>query len=131
MIYLLDTDTVIYWMKGNKNISQKVIYSGFHAIAVSDITKAELYYGAYKSQRTDENLTAIKNIAERVSFLPFNDPAQSTFGKVKAQLEKAGRRLDDMDLMIASTALASSLILVTNNAAHFERITGLKVENWM
>jgi tRNA(fMet)-specific endonuclease VapC len=79
MIYLLDTDTVIYWMKGDKNISQKVIDSGFHAIAVSDITKAELYYGAYKSQRTDENLAAIKNMAERVSFLPFNDPAQSIF----------------------------------------------------
>jgi tRNA(fMet)-specific endonuclease VapC len=48
---------------------------------------------------------------------------------MKAQLEKEGRRLDDMDLMIASTALASNLILVTNNAAHFERITGLKVNN--
>lgn len=131
MIYLLDTDTVIYWMKGNKNISQKVIDSGFHTIAVSDITRAELYYGAYKSQKVDENLAAIKNIAERVNFLPFSDPAQSTFGKIKAQLEKEGRRLDDLDLMIASTAITFNLILVTNNAAHFERITELKIKNWI
>jgi tRNA(fMet)-specific endonuclease VapC len=94
MIHLLDTDTIIYWLKGNKNISQKIIASGFHSIAASDITKAELYYGAYKSQNMDENLTAIKNLTERVNFLPFSDPAQSQFGKIKALLEKEGRRLD-------------------------------------
>ncbi len=65
MIYLLDTDTVIYWLKGNKNISHKVVERGFDTIAVSDITRAELYYGAFKSQKVDENCAAVKNIAER------------------------------------------------------------------
>jgi len=131
MNYLLDTDTVIYWMKGNKNISRKVIDSGFHAISIADITKAELYYGAYKSRKIDENIAAIKNISERINFLPFNDHAQSIFGRIKAQLEKEGKRLDDMDLMIASTAITFNLILVTNNDAHFERIAQLKIENWL
>jgi len=131
VIYLLDTDTIIYWFKGNKNISSKIISSGFHSVAFSDITKAELYYGAYKSRRTEENLAAIKNLSERVNCLPFSEPAQAQFGKLKSNLEKSGKRLDDMDLMIASIALAFSLVLVTNNTNHFQRIDGLMIENWV
>lgn len=89
MIYLLDTDTIIYWFKGNRNISSKIISSGFHSVAFSDITKAELYYGAYKSRRTEENLAAIKNLSERVNCLPFSEPAQAQFGKLKSTLRKA------------------------------------------
>ena len=59
MIYLLDTDTLIYWMKGNKPISNKVLSIGFHSIKASNISKAELYYGAYKSKKANENLIAI------------------------------------------------------------------------
>lgn len=130
MIYLLDTDTIIYWLKGNQNISRKVLVEGFHNIAASDITKAELYYGAFKSQKMSENLASIKTLSERVSFLPFNDPAQTLFGENKARLEREGKRLDDMDLMIAATALAFNLVLVTNNSGHFERIPGLRIKNW-
>ncbi len=131
MTYLLDTDIVIYWLKGTKTISQKVVASGFNSIAISDITRAELYYGAYKSQKINENLAAIKALVERVNFIPFNEPAQVLFGKNKTDLEKKGTRLDDMDLMIASTALAFGLVLITNNMAHFERVSGLKVDNWI
>ena len=131
MKYLLDTDIIIYWMKGDRNISQKIISAGFSSIAAADITKAELYYGAYKSQRTEENLAAIKNLSEKVNFVPFNDPAQSVFGMLKADLEKKGTRLDDIDLMIASTAISFNLILITNNISHMQRIPGINIQNWL
>ena len=53
-----------------------------------------------------------------------------TFGELKAKLEKSGKTIDDMDLLIGSTALTHNLILVTNNISHFERIEGLEIENW-
>ena len=130
MIYLLDTDTIIYWMKGSKKVSGKVLAEGYNSIASSDITRAELYYGAYKSQKVTENLSSIKKLSEKINFLPFNEPAQVLFGDIKAKLEEQGNRLDDFDIMIASTALASNLILITNNTIHMERIPKLKIENW-
>jgi tRNA(fMet)-specific endonuclease VapC len=112
-------------------VSNRVLAEGFKNIAVSDITRAELYYGAFKSKRIDENLTAVRTIIEHVNFLPFNEPAQLQFGKTKATLEKSGNRLDDMDIMIASIALTFNLVLVTNNTGHFDRIQELNMENWI
>ncbi len=110
-------------MKGNKTISNKVVNIGFSNVGISDLTRAELYYGAYKSKRINENLTAIKILEDKINFIPFNEPAQSLFGQIKAKLENIGKRLDDMDIMIASTAIAYNLTLITNNINHFERIT--------
>jgi len=129
--YLLDTDIIIYWMKGNRDISHKIVSEGFSNIAAADISKAELYYGAYKSLRTEANLAAITTLTERISFIPFNDPSQSIFGMIKADLERKGTRLDDVDLMIASTAIAFNLVLVTNNINHMQRIPGINIENWV
>jgi len=129
--YLLDTDIIIYWMKGNRDISHKIVSEGFSNIAAADISKAELYYGAYKSLRTEENLAAITTLSERINFIPFNDPSQSIFGMIKADLERKGTRLDDVDLMIASTAIAFNLVLVTNNINHMQRIPGINIENWV
>ena len=131
MKYLLDTDIIIYWMKGNRDISHKIVSEGFSNIAAADISKAELYYGAYKSLRTEANLAAITTLTERISFIPFNDPSQSIFGMIKADLERKGTRLDDVDLMIASTAIAFNLVLVTNNINHMQRIPGINIENWV
>lgn len=131
MKYIFDTDTLIYWMKGNINISNRIVSEGFSSIASADISKAELYYGAYKSSKIESNLIAIKNMMERVNFLPFNDPAQSLFGMLKADLERKGNRVDNFDLIIAATALAYNLTLVTNNTSHMQRIPNLKIENWI
>ena len=66
-----------------------------------------------------------------LNVLPFNQESSEYYGKIKAQLSHSGRIIEDMDILIASIALANEGILVTNNTAHFKRIKGLKLENWM
>ena len=91
----------------------------------------ELYYGAYKSQRIDANLAKVKAIEHSLEIIPNGQEAAEIFARVKAELEIKGTRLDDFDLLIASCALTHNLILVTNNLKHFQRIPGLRLENWI
>ena len=131
MIYLLDTDTLIHWMTGNREISKRILSMGLHNIASSDISKAERYYGAYRSKRVSENLHAIRNLSEKINFIPFNDPAQAIFGKIKSDMEKSGQGINDFDIMIASTALAYNLTLITTNTVFMEKIPALKITSFI
>jgi predicted nucleic acid-binding protein len=90
----------------------------------------ELYYGAYKSKRTTSNLAKIRAIENSLEIVEVGRESVEIFGALKANMEISGTPLDDFDLILASCALANNLILVTNNLKHFERIQGLKVENW-
>ena len=129
-MYLLDTDTLIYNLKGNPKVCENLRLHANDSIQVSIITLMELYYGAYKSQHVDANLAKIKTLEQFVDILPAGPETAEIFGRLKAGLESAGNKLDDFDLIIASTALTHNLVLVTNNEKHFQRIDGLKVENW-
>lgn len=131
MIYLLDTDIIIYWIKGNKKISGNVVSIGFNNVLSSIITKAELLYGAYKSKKVEKNLETIHNLSEKIQFLDFSDSCQHNYARIKVELENKGMILDDFDIMIAATAIAYDLILVTNNLKHFSRIPNLIIENWV
>lgn len=130
MKYLLDTDTIIYWLNGNQDIEDRAISVGLENISCSIISKAELYYGAYNSEYVEQNLAGIRILSEKITTLSFDDKAAAFFGKTKAYLKRKGRLILDADVMISSIALANDLTLVTNNANHFERITNLRVENW-
>ena len=131
MIFLLDTDTIIFWLKGNKTISSNVLSVGYNNIGASIITRSELYYGAYKSQNTTQNLETVEELSEKIQFLDFNKSCQKSYAKIKVDLEKEGIPLDDFDLMIGATALTYGLTLVTNNTQHFNRIDKINVENWI
>ena len=129
-MYLLDTDTLIYSLKGDSAV-KKNLRDHFHdPLKLSVITLMELYYGAYKSQKTASNLAKIKTLELSFEIIPIGEESAEIFGMTKAQLEKAGLILDDLDLIIASCALTNNLVLVTNNVRHFQRIEGLKVTNW-
>jgi predicted nucleic acid-binding protein len=121
----------VYWLKGNENIEQRALAVGLDEIAISFITLSELYYGAYKSQRVKENLAAVRIIWNKLGFIDSNEDICEAFGKLKAELEKEGKIIDDADLFIAACALIDNLTLVTNNERHFKRIKGLKIENWL
>ena len=131
MKYLLDTNICVYWLKRNEHIEQKVLSVGIDNISVSFITVSELYYGAYKSQRVDENLAMIRKLIDHIDVIESDDAISRAFGNLKASLENAGLIIDDADMFIAACALVHGLTMVTNNTKHFRRIKGLKLENWI
>ncbi len=130
MTYLLDTDTCIYWMKDINSVSNKVREIGWEQICICSITVAELYFGAYNSRRVVENLTRAEDFIQNLPVVPLTDPTLRKFGELKAELRKIGQPIANFDLLIASVALVENYTLVTNNTRHYERITGLKLENW-
>jgi predicted nucleic acid-binding protein len=128
--FILDTDTCIYWLKGNENIERSIIRYGLGSIFITVITECELFYGAYKSMKKDKNLAIVEELKTRIKTLHTVSGIPSLYGKIKAELESKGQVLDDADLLISSIALLNNATLVTNNIEHFKRISGLKIENW-
>ncbi|MBF0202583.1 MAG: PIN domain-containing protein, partial [Desulfamplus sp.] len=118
MKYILDTDICVYWLKKDDRIEQNAVSVGLENIAISFMTLSELYYGAQKSQRVDENLSAISLLTAKISVVESNDQICASFGKLKATLEKYGMIIDDADLFIAACALSTEATLVTNNTKH-------------
>ncbi|OPZ24039.1 MAG: tRNA(fMet)-specific endonuclease VapC [Deltaproteobacteria bacterium ADurb.BinA179] len=129
-MFLLDSDTVIFALKGNPAVRANLKVHLEAPIKVSVVTCMELYYGAYKSQKVNSNLAKIRTLEESLEVIPLGPEISGVFGKLKAQLESSGARLDDFDLAIAACALAYDLTLVTNNTKHFRRVEGLKLANW-
>lgn len=129
-MYLLDTDILIYSLKGNEAVVRNLEIHQQAFLAISVISLMELYYGAYKSKQRTANLAKVRQIEDGFTILPVEHPVAETFGMIKSDLEDQGRPLDDFDLIIAASALASNLTLVTNNHKHFSRIKGLKLVNW-
>jgi len=129
-MYLLDRDTIIYNLKGDERIQQALRIHFHDPLKISIITLMELYYGAYKSKQIDANLAKVKAIEQSFEIIPNAQESAEIFARLKVALEIKGTRLDDFDLLIASCALTHNLILVTNNLKHFQRIPGLRLENW-
>ncbi len=130
MSYSLDTDTCIYWLRNRQSVRERVREVGWNQISICVITVAELYYGAYNSNRVTENLARAEFFIQNLPVLPLNDTALRRFGELKAELRRTGQPIAEFDLLIASVALAESYILVTNNTRHYDRIPELQLENW-
>jgi tRNA(fMet)-specific endonuclease VapC len=129
MRYLLDTNICIYFLKGKYSLASKFEEIGFENLFISEITLAELKYGAEKSEYPEKNRKAIEEFADQIKLLPIFK-ALDTFAKEKARLRKKGNVVDDFDLLIGSSAVVNKMILVTNNEKHFEKLKGIKIENW-
>jgi tRNA(fMet)-specific endonuclease VapC len=130
-MYLLDTNTVIYILKGDPVAEENLRKHIHDPINIGAITLMELYYGAYKSQKVTSNLAKIRNLENVMEIIPVGEEIAEIFGREKVRLEKEGTPLDDFDLVIGCCALAHNLTLVTNNEKHFKRIEGLQVTNWI
>ena len=131
MKYLLDTDIIIFWLKGDKAVERKILSVGLTNISLSTISKAELYFGAYISLNIEANLNNVHKLSQTVVLINFDDAASRYFGKIKANLKRSGNLLPDVDIMIASIALTNELTLVTNNLKHFTRVENSSIENWV
>ncbi|MBI5957280.1 MAG: type II toxin-antitoxin system VapC family toxin [Chloroflexi bacterium] len=131
MKYLLDTNTCIRHLnQRSKTITEHLHSLSDSEIAVCSVVKAELYFGAMKSQTPEQTMLKQQAFVERFISLSFDDAAAVVYARFRAILEQAGTPIGSNDLMIAAIALAHSLILVTHNTREFGRISGLKVEDW-
>ena len=129
-MYLLDTDTIIYSLKGNRRVMDNLAAHSDAPKAISVITFGELIFGARKSQRVQENLAKVYRVREIFPIVDITPAIMECFGELKSDLEKSGTSVADLDLMVGATALTIGYSVVTNNVAHFSRIPGLSVENW-
>ncbi len=129
-MYLMDTDTVIYILKGHPTVKRNLQRYPHDPVKLCVITLMELYYGAYKSQRPASNSAKIRTVETSLEILPVGQEIVEIFGMEKARLERRGTPLDDFDLVLGCCALAHNLTLVTNNVKHFRKIEGLRVVNW-
>lgn len=129
-MFLLDTDTIIYSLKGNDSVVRNLTAHQRDPLKISAISLMELYYGAYKSEKTTANLAKVRRIENAFDIISVDFSVAETFGMIKSHLEFQGTPLDDFDLVIAASALANNLILVTNNEKHFRRVEGLELDNW-
>jgi tRNA(fMet)-specific endonuclease VapC len=131
MIYLLDTNTCIVFLKGkNLYLKEKLDNIPLSEIAVCSVVKGELFYGAMRSAYPERNLKLQQDFLNQFVSLPFNDQAATIFGNIRAQLTAQGTPIGGYDLQIAAIALTNNLILVTHNTREFSRITELKLEDW-
>ena len=126
--YLLDTCTCIAIIKEKPNVLTRLRQVGIDECKISDITLAELFFGAYKSGRSEHfgDVIEIMRLFEQYRIIYLKK-----YGEIRWMLESKGLKIGDMDMFIAATALEEDLIVVTGNTEHFGRIPGLKVESWM
>lgn len=134
--YLIDTDILIAMLrdKGDSTgLRSHALEVGLVNCFVSSVTLAELYSGAYR-MKSERGLYEVEFIKKIFSILPFGiekSKDSENFGKNKAFLSSSGLPLDDMDLLIGSSAISADMVMVTHNTRHFSRIPGLRIEDWL
>jgi tRNA(fMet)-specific endonuclease VapC len=131
MKYLLDTNVCIRYLNGQSDGLRHCLESKRSGeIALCSIVKAELLYGVVKSAKPEKNLERLSYFLRGFQSLPFDDNSSEVYAKVRADLERAGTPIGPNDLLIAATAMANQLILVTHNTKEFGRVAGLSFEDW-
>lgn len=129
--YLLDTNIVIYTMRNRPQQVRRHFKDHHGRMGISAVTLGELVFGAEHSQQVERNLADIEALAARLEVLPFDESPAYHFGQIRAELYRFGTPIGPYDMMIAGHARACGLTLVTNNVREFERIQGLRIENWV
>lgn len=130
MKYLLDTNICIHLFRGKFNLIEKFNEINLDDCAISEITLAELMFGAENSSNPKKNFKIIDSFSEQIKILPIFNSVQ-IYASEKVRLRKKGKIISDFDLLIGATAIANELIMVTENLKEFERINGIEIENWV
>ena len=130
MKYLLDTNICIHFFRGKFNLIEKLEEVGLINCAISEITLAELIFGAENSLSPQKNRDIVDKFSSKVTVLPIYDVI-NLYAKEKVRLRKSGTMISDFDLLIGCTAVQKELIMATENQREFERISNIKIENWI
>lgn len=133
--YLLDTNILIDILNGNPEVMEKLAHVGTQKCCMSTISLHELYYGAQLAREKKEEyfikeMNKISRLLEDIDVHPLAADGKD-YAEIKHLLKEQGNMIDDFDIVIAGQAISEGLIVVTDNIKHFNRIEGLKVENWI
>lgn len=129
--YMLDTNICIFTIKNRPEQVREAFKRHSGQMSISTVTLMELIYGAEKSANPERNLADVEGFAARLEVLPYDTQAAAHSGQLRAELARMGKPIGPYDQMIAGHARAQGLILVTNNLREFERVPGLRVEDWV
>jgi len=129
--YMLDTNIAIYVIKRRPVAALEVFNQQAGHLCISSITLAELLHGAEKSEQRQRNLGQVDDFVSRLDVLEYGNKAAAHYGDIRADLERNGTPIGVNDLHIAGHARSEGLVLVSNNLKEFERVKGLRLENWV
>ena len=129
---LLDTSICIYTIR-QRPPAVRARFEAYQPgeLAISSITLSEMAYGAAKSQKPEQNRQSLLQFLLPLEIPNYDATAAETYGKIRAELERAGTPMGAMDLMIAAHALSLNLTLITHNLKEFQRVPGLQAESWV
>jgi tRNA(fMet)-specific endonuclease VapC len=130
MMYVLDTNTLIYFFKEMGNVATRLLQEPHQEIGIPSIVVYELETGIAKSTSPHKRADQLAEILGALNVLPFGLHEARIAGQIRATLEKQGQPIGAYDVLIAATALAENATLVTHNTKEFERVPQLKVEDW-
>lgn len=131
ILYLLDTNILIYAQRGNANVLKRMQEMGRDQIVLSSVVVAELAFGVEKTLHKDRNMAALRNLLSSFQIQDWDESAAWIYATHYHRLRVAGTPIGIHDLQIGCHALAVDAVCVTNNTREFERIDGLKLENWV
>jgi tRNA(fMet)-specific endonuclease VapC len=127
--YLLDTNIVSHLIKDHPVVSQRIVKVPMASLSISVITEAELYYGLAKRPEAKRLHLVVEEFLKRVDVLPWDSAIVKNYGFIRAEMERQGKTLAPLDLLIAAHALSLKAVLVTNDKA-FYQVGGLTIEDW-
>ena len=130
MHYLIDTNIIIYRLKNLGNVNANFLKNKDNHMSLSVISYGELVFGAKKSKAVEKNMETVNAIKSIFPLPEITSEIMNIFGEIKAYTQKIGKTIDDMDLLIAATAITNNFTLVTHNTKHFKNLPNLKVEDW-
>lgn len=131
MNYLLDSNAcIIFLNKRSDKLKQRLELCEPQKIVLCSVVKAELLYGAMKSQNPKASLFKVENFCDHFQSLPFDDKAAKFYGKIRSELSAFGTPIGANDFMVAAIALANDVTLISHNTREFGRVSGLLLEDW-
>jgi tRNA(fMet)-specific endonuclease VapC len=130
-MFLLDTNACVHLLRDSSpKLRENFRLHEPSEIKLCSVVRAELVYGALRSSRVEANLASLHRFLAVFESLPFDDPSADHYGLIRRDLERAGAIIGPNDLMIAATARAHGLVLVSHNTGEFSRVDGLSLEDW-
>jgi tRNA(fMet)-specific endonuclease VapC len=127
--YMLDTNTVSHLIRGHAAVARRVVGVPMASLCISAITKGELLFGLAKRTGATRLHALVTEFLRRVDVLPWDGDAADGYGPIRATLERQGRALGPLDMLIAAHAISAGAVLVTNDGA-FTRVANLTIEDW-